>query len=101
MSKFVATKMRPVLEDIAELRAKLSANANEHELLEIIAQKLSGLRASYRQHKKDFTPEIVDFLKNVALLKMRFGILLMRLMTGLRCALEMILKNLLRDFKNS
>ncbi|MDR2507801.1 MAG: topoisomerase DNA-binding C4 zinc finger domain-containing protein [Candidatus Accumulibacter sp.] len=51
---------------ITELRIALETNANEVKLLTFIDERLSCLRACYRQRQNEFTEETVSFLKSLA-----------------------------------
>lgn len=51
---------------VADLHRALETNANEQQLLEYIAECLSSLRALYREHRTEFTDEVVVFLKSLA-----------------------------------
>lgn len=51
---------------LAEIHRSLETNANERQLLEFIGERLSSLRAMYRNSRDEFTDEVVAFLKSLA-----------------------------------
>jgi len=57
--------MSSVAEVIADLRVALDSNPNERQLLYFIDQHLLSLRARYREHRNEFTDEIIQFLKSL------------------------------------
>ena len=61
--------MRTVSESIADLHTMLATNANEHQLLELIEDRLPLLRSSYLKYKTEFTDDTIVFLKSLAPVK--------------------------------
>lgn len=57
--------MPSISEAICELHAALDSNTNENQLVELIEQRLSFLRASYREHWEEFKDEDIQFLKSL------------------------------------
>jgi len=57
--------MPSISELVADLGRALATNANECQLLGLIDDGLSSLRASYRAHRPEFTEETVAFLKSL------------------------------------
>lgn len=57
--------MPAVAQLLVDLRRALETNANEHQLLSVIDESLSSLRASYRTCRSEFSDEAVAFLKSL------------------------------------
>lgn len=50
---------------LADLHHALERNANEHQLLDVIGECLSSLRAMYPHSRAEFTNEVVAFLNSL------------------------------------
>jgi hypothetical protein len=57
--------MPSVTEVITELHAALDSSSNERQLLDFIDQHLFPLRVRYREHRDEFTDDVILFLKSL------------------------------------